>query len=63
MLLDDTLRTLVAGRLRGFERQVLSTLPGSRRAAVALALIEEGTGAALPGFARRRHGAMTPPCS
>ena len=49
MLLDDTLRTLIAGRLHGFERQPLITRPGSRRAAVALALIEEGTGAALPG--------------
>jgi 8-oxo-dGTP pyrophosphatase MutT (NUDIX family) len=50
MLLDDTLRALIAGRLRGFERQALSALPGSRRAAVALAIVEEGTGAALPGI-------------
>lgn len=50
MLLDDTLRALVAERLRVFERQALSAAPGSRRAAVALALIEEGAGAALPGL-------------
>ena len=50
MLLDDTLHALIAARLRGFERQALSALPGSRRAAVALALIEEGSGAALPGL-------------
>ena len=50
MLLDDTLRTLVSGRLRGFERQALSILPDSSRAAVALALIEEGDGAPLPGM-------------
>jgi 8-oxo-dGTP pyrophosphatase MutT (NUDIX family) len=49
MLLDDTLRALIADRLRGFERQPLSA-PGSKRAAVALALIEEGSGAALPGL-------------
>jgi 8-oxo-dGTP pyrophosphatase MutT (NUDIX family) len=49
MLLDDTLRALIADCLRGFERQALSA-PGSRRAAVALALIEEGFGAALPGI-------------
>ncbi|RST50778.1 NUDIX hydrolase [Variovorax sp. MHTC-1] len=50
MLLDDTLRALIAERLRVFERQALSAVPGSRRAAVALALIEEGAGAALPGL-------------
>jgi 8-oxo-dGTP pyrophosphatase MutT (NUDIX family) len=50
MLLDDTLRALIAARLRGFELQALSALPGSRRAAVALAIVEEGTGAALPGL-------------
>ncbi len=49
MRLDDTLRTLISGRLEGFERQALSIQPDARRAAVALALIEEGTGAALPG--------------
>lgn len=49
MLLDDTLRALIAGRLGGFERQALSA-PGSKRAAVALALVEEGFGAALPGL-------------
>jgi 8-oxo-dGTP pyrophosphatase MutT (NUDIX family) len=50
MLLDDTLRALIAERLRVFERQALSAAPGSRRAAVALAIIEEGAGAALPGL-------------
>jgi 8-oxo-dGTP pyrophosphatase MutT (NUDIX family) len=50
MLLDDTLRALIAERLRVFERQALSVAPGSRRAAVALAIIEEGAGAALPGL-------------
>ncbi|CAN7714494.1 CoA pyrophosphatase [Variovorax sp. LjRoot84] len=49
MLLDDTLRALIAGRLGGFERRALSA-PGSKRAAVALALVEEGFGAALPGL-------------
>ncbi|CAN7699398.1 MULTISPECIES: NUDIX hydrolase [unclassified Variovorax] len=49
MLLDDTLRALIAGRLGGFERQALSA-PGSKRAAVALALVEEGFGAALAGL-------------
>jgi hypothetical protein len=39
MLLDDTLRALIAARLRGFELQALSALPGSRRAAVALAIV------------------------
>jgi len=50
MLLDDALRALIAGRLRQFEEQSLNVVPGSRRAAVALALIEEGSGAALPGI-------------
>lgn len=50
MLLDDALRALIAARLGVFERQALSAAPGSRRAAVALALIEEGFGAALPGL-------------
>jgi 8-oxo-dGTP pyrophosphatase MutT (NUDIX family) len=50
MLLDDTLRALIAERLRVFERQALGAAPGSRRAAVALAIIEEGAGAALPGL-------------
>ncbi|MBT2321873.1 CoA pyrophosphatase [Variovorax paradoxus] len=49
MLLDDTLRALITGRLQGFETLGLSA-PSSKRAAVALALIEEGTGAALPGI-------------
>ena len=57
MLLDDTLRALIAARLRGFELQALSALPGSRRAAVALAIVEEGTGAALPGL--RAHAAWS----
>ncbi|GAA4338711.1 CoA pyrophosphatase [Variovorax defluvii] len=46
---DDALRTRIAGSLRGFERQTLDP-PGARRAAVALAIIEEGFGAALPGL-------------
>jgi len=49
MLLDDLLRASLAERLRGFERQALPG-PGSRRAAVALAIVEEGFGAALPGL-------------
>jgi 8-oxo-dGTP pyrophosphatase MutT (NUDIX family) len=49
MRLDDTLRTSIAERLRRFELQALHA-PGSRRAAVALAIIEEGFGAALPGI-------------
>ena len=49
MHLDDTLRELVAGRLARFDQRSLDA-PDSRRAAVALALIEEGTGAMLPGI-------------
>lgn len=49
MKLDDTLRERVAGRLAAFEQRGLSA-PDSRRAAVAFALIEEGTGAMLPGI-------------
>jgi len=49
MYLNDSLRELVAERLGRFDNRGLST-PGSRRAAVALALIEEGTGASLPGI-------------
>ncbi|WP_077003079.1 CoA pyrophosphatase [Variovorax sp. KK3] len=48
MLADDSLRTLITHRLRTFDRQELPST-GTRRAAVALALIEEGFGAALPG--------------
>jgi 8-oxo-dGTP pyrophosphatase MutT (NUDIX family) len=50
MLLDDTLRALISGRLRAFDQQALSVAPGSRRAAVALAIIEEGSGASLAGM-------------
>ncbi|SFN34913.1 CoA pyrophosphatase [Variovorax sp. OV329] len=49
MDLDDTLRELIAGRLARFDQRSLGA-PDSRRAAVALALIEEGTGAMLPGI-------------
>ena len=49
MQLNDTLREMVADRLARFEQHSLDA-PDSRRAAVALALIEEGTGAALPGI-------------
>lgn len=49
MRLDDTLRASIAERLRCFELQPLPA-PGSRRAAVALAIVEEGFGAALPGI-------------
>ncbi|MBS0340115.1 MAG: CoA pyrophosphatase [Proteobacteria bacterium] len=49
MDLDRTFHELIAGRLESFELQSLPA-PDSRRAAVALALIEEGTGAALPGI-------------
>ena len=49
MRLDDMLRASLAERLRGFERQALPG-PASRRAAVALAIVEEGLGAALPGL-------------
>ena len=45
---DDALRSRIAERLRGFERQALDP-PGAKRAAVALAIIEEGFGAALSG--------------
>ena len=48
MQLDLTLRELVAGRLAHFDYRGLSA-PGLRRAAVALALIEEGTGAMVAG--------------
>jgi 8-oxo-dGTP pyrophosphatase MutT (NUDIX family) len=48
MLLDDTLRERIADRLRRFEVNALHA-PGLRRAAVAVALIEEGTGAMLAG--------------
>ena len=50
MLLDEALRAQVAHRLQGFERQALNIAPGARRAGVALALIEEGFGAVLPGI-------------
>ncbi|MDM0045906.1 CoA pyrophosphatase [Variovorax dokdonensis] len=50
MRLDDTLRLLIAERLGRFEVLSLSA-PGLRRAAVAVALIEEGEGAMLPGIA------------
>ena len=49
MDLDDTLRELIAGRLARFDQRSLGA-PDSRRAAVALALIEEGTGAMLSGI-------------
>lgn len=49
MLLDETLRASIAERLLAFEWQALHA-PGSRRAAVALAIVEEGFGAALPGI-------------
>ena len=48
MQLNHALRQQIAGSLAGFDRRSLSA-PGSRRAAVALALIEEGTGAMVPG--------------
>jgi len=54
MNLDDTLRELVAGRLERFDHRSLGA-PDSRRAAVALALIEEGTGAMLPGIDAPAH--------
>ena len=49
MYLNATLRELIADRLGRFDQRSLSA-PDSRRAAVALALIEEGTGAMLPGI-------------
>lgn len=49
MPLDDALRASIAERLHRFELQTLHA-PGSRRAAVALAIIEEGFGAALDGI-------------
>lgn len=49
MHLDDTLRELIAARLARFDQRSLGA-PDSRRAAVALALVEEGTGASLPGI-------------
>ena len=54
MNLDDTLRKLVADRLARFEPHSLGA-PASRRAAVAMALIEEGTGAMLPGIEAPGH--------
>ena len=50
MLLEDTFRERVRARLAGFPVRRLAS--GTRRAAaVALALVEEGAGAALPGIA------------
>jgi 8-oxo-dGTP pyrophosphatase MutT (NUDIX family) len=49
MLLDTTLRDLVHHRLRTFPVRRLA-LGAQRAAAVALALVEEGHGAALPGM-------------
>src|SRR6478736_4401531 len=49
MDLDPAFRELIADRLARLELQSLPA-PDSRRAAVALALIEEGTGAMLPGI-------------
>ena len=49
MYLNDSLRELIAGRLGRFEQHSLSA-PDSRRAAVALTLVEEGTGALLSGI-------------
>ncbi|OUL98306.1 NUDIX hydrolase [Variovorax sp. JS1663] len=46
---DDALRSRIAGRLQAFERHALNP-PGAKRAAVALAIIEEGFGAVLPGM-------------
>jgi len=54
MLLDDRLRDQIAERLRRFEVHAL-TAPGLRAAAVAVALIEEGGGAALPGIQAPGH--------
>jgi len=50
MQLDEALRTQVTDRLRRFDVRGLDDAPGLRRAAVAVALIEEGTGARLPGI-------------
>jgi 8-oxo-dGTP pyrophosphatase MutT (NUDIX family) len=49
MLLNDSLRDAVASRLRTLHRQALVS-PSHHQAAVALTLIEEGTGAQLPGI-------------
>ena len=46
---DDALKNHIAGHLAGFERQAM-TRAGLRRAAVALAIIDEGHGAELPGL-------------
>jgi mutator protein MutT len=46
MLLDDTLRTRIAAALAGFAR-LQATVGTQRPAAVALTLVEEGTGAGL----------------
>jgi len=54
MLADTSLRECIAERLRRFAVQDLPA-PSLRRAAVALALIEEGDGAALPGIATPTH--------
>ena len=50
MLADTPLRELIAERLQRFDVRSLHA-PGSRHAAVALTIIEEGDGAALPGIA------------
>ena len=48
---DDALRALIAGRLAAWPAHAIETA-GRRRAAVALALVDEGTGAMLRGLAR-----------
>jgi 8-oxo-dGTP pyrophosphatase MutT (NUDIX family) len=48
---DDTLRSLIAGRLGAWSLSAIDPA-GRRRAAVALAVVDEGHGADLPGLAR-----------
>ena len=59
-LLDQTLRQSLLERLRAFDVRTLALLPGNRHAAVALALIEEGHGADLPGLPQHAQWSRAP---
>ncbi|MGY4827781.1 NUDIX hydrolase [Sphaerotilaceae bacterium SBD11-9] len=50
---DERLRTLIHGHLQSFELQhATPAADGAHAAAVAIAIVDEGPGADLPGFAR-----------
>lgn len=51
-LRDDALAAALTARLAAFPVHALDAGPGERRAAVVLAIVDEGTGAALPGLPR-----------